>query len=265
MRIFSEDEYQSLLKYNPKGLVTFIYLKANKNPDEYIDMTQDVFEELCNHSCDLNRNDIDEIYSIISQIDSVHYSFKWANLCLRLIRKYDVQKFKEYPMSVNRLLFENPKLIETTITEDSQWRFWFGHNFRLPEQAYDNYDSFRMFLNEIKGLEDTNDGRNYLLGSILGKSIEDEDGFFPHKFVRLYLEEQDDTELDTDVALAFKDLFKVRVVSDGQDKVEMMKKYNNYADTISIDYSHTAKVLKIIGNIYKDEGEHDYIISETWM
>lgn len=265
MRIFSEDEYQSLLKYNPKGLVTFLYLNANKNPDEYIDMTLDVFEELCNHSCNLNRNDIDEIYSIISQIDSVHYSFKWANLCFRLIRKYDVQKFEDYPMSVNRLLFENPKLIETTITEDSQWRFWFEHNFRLPEQAYENYDNFRKFLNEIKRIEDTDAGRYHLRGNILGNAHEDVDGFFPHEFVRVYLEEQDDTELDTDVALAFKELFKVRVVSDGHDKVEIMKEYNDYADFISIEYPHTAKVLKIIGNIYRDEGDHDFIISETWM
>ncbi len=256
MRVFSSDEYNNILQYNPMGLISFLYLKTKEKPEDYISTAFEVFNSLKDHDVNDGRLKRDQLLSIIENIDDVFYSEEWANLCLAICKKYEVYS---YPECIRILYYDNPGLIRD-IANSSLERFMFVNAYELPQKAYSNYREFENFVIQLGKIE--NDFDYTFVGRILGKSKFGEDGFFPHEVVREILEVLDDKELDYEVAGYYDNLHQMRYISDGQDMIKKAKEFSKYASSIEIDYPHTAVVLRRISEIYASEAKREYIESE---
>ncbi len=141
-------------------------------------------------------------------------------------------------------------------------RFPFENSFRIPQEDYSDYSSFKFFFDTLRSSEC--DGKiSSGIGMILGKNIKGADGHFPHESVRRLLEEYDSRELDEDIAAFFEDLHEMRIVGDGKPLRELAKGIKKFANELQIDYPHTTHVLKLISKEYDKMANRDYVQSEV--
>lgn len=255
---YSEFEYKQLLKYNPSGLITYIYLECAKDA-ENINIVFEVFERLCDSEICVNRNLIDEIKTIIGRIDQIFYSESWAELCIKLESKMNIV---EYPECVCRLIFEHPEMISKYIDADGRVDYQFRKYFSLPKVAYSEYFLFKSFFDAVKQIEVKSEVKYSMIGDILGRTDEGSDGWFPHEFTRQILEDYDDRQLDIEVACSYDNLHSFRTITDGHDQKVLYAKYMRKANELMLDYPHTSFVLKKVSRLYEANAKRDFIHSE---
>lgn len=262
MLLYDSDEYDALMKHNPCGILVYLYRESENNPDHCIEMAKDVFNAIMGENVELTKLHKDIMNSIIENIDKAHYSDAWGELCFYLVKKRIIM---EYPKGVCSYLFRHPNQIRDIYLSGIAERYGFSENFRIPPEAYDDYDSFKFFFDSLLEFNDCDLDVyiNDLMGAILGKDIKGSDGYFPHESIRKLLEEYNSVELDTSIAVFFEGLNRMRTVVDGKPQQKIAKYHMEVANELQIDYPHSAYVLKLISKRYEIEAAHDYVYSEV--
>ncbi len=252
-------DYADYLKYNPEGLLLFLYAGSKKNAAQYIEKAKEVFGAIIlKKGPDKTGRSFDYIERIITCIDSAYYSDDWANLCMKLCSKMNSEKL---PDCVQRYYFINPK--ELFMIEDDEEAIYVKNKFYLPQIAYENYAAFRYFFITIRDILDEAGREMSYIGRILGKTGVGIDECFPHEFTRIMLEEFDSREIDDEVAYWFDDLHRGRAINDGNDQRIKKNKYLKKSKELQGEYPHTAYVLKKISREYDITAKMDYEYSET--
>lgn len=258
MREYDDVVYEALLKHNPKGLIDYLYFESDKNPKQFIDMSEEIFNALVDKDCVIKENEY-EICSIVLKIDSVYYSEKWAKLCMKL---WDNMDSDSYPECVCKYVFLHPDIVGEIIRDRGIGLYRFEERFHLPECAFKEYEDFKRFFDSIIKSETDFNNIWFVVGAIMGKQSVGADGLFPHEFIRMALEDYNSKDLDEIVAISFEENCEVRVVSDGNDQKAKANEYKNSSNQLRIRFPHTAKVLEKICNIYMDNSRRDIIYSE---
>ena len=259
---YDSDDYTALLKYNPCGILLYLYMESEKTPDLCIEMATEVFCSVMEEDLELNRRYKDEMTSIIAHIDKVYYSDAWAKLCLDLVKK---EIISQYPKGVCIYLFRHPNQIKDIVLSGILERYSFNENFGLPEEAYRDYSSFKFFFDSLRSFDDSDEIFKGVIGTILGKNIKGTDEHFPHEFIRRLLEEYDSRELDRNIAALFEGLYGMRTVEDGKPQRKIAKDFMDFANELQIDYPHSAYVLRLISKEYENEANRDYVHSEVMI
>ena len=198
---------------------------------------------------------------IIAHVDNVYYSNGWAELCFNHVMNGIIT---EYPLSVCRYLFEKPNKIKDIVLSGLQERFRFDDTFRIPQEAYDDYNSFKFFFDSLQ-LFDGEESFRRVVGMLLGKNVKGTDGHFPHESVRKLLEEYDSRELDRIIAASFEGVYGVRAVVDGKTQRKMAKDYFDLVTKLQMDYPYAAYVSRLISKEYEKEANRDYVYSEVML
>lgn len=258
---YDSEDYAGFLKHNPCGILIYLYLESEKNPELCIEMAIEVFEAVMDTKAEVERYYQDEILVVIARIDNVHYSDAWAETCLRLVKKDVITK---YPKGVCRYLFRHPEQIKDIVLSGIIEKYRFVENFKLPQEVYSDYNSFKSFFDILQSFDCT-DKLKAVIGTILGQNIKGKDGFFPHEYVRKLLEEYDSRELDKNVAEFFEGLHGMRKVEDGMPQRKKSKEYLDFSNKLQIDYPHAAYVLRLISKEYENEANRDYVYSEVML
>lgn len=250
--------YTSLLRYYPSNLILFLSINIEKNPEQYIDMAEDILGALAKIGEVENRRNFEyDLEKIMRTVDSVFYSEEWANICLKMYAEEIVNVIAE---SARKYLFDHPDIIKMLLDEGKVSNYRFLHDYQLPENAYLNYSDFKFFFSKISELFDENP--EYYIGGILGKTKKGTDEWFPHEYVRNILEEFNSKELDVHVVVSYHNAQSFRLVSDGSDQKNIMEKYKNKALDLEVRYPHTAYILTKLSDEYGRNAKYDYEDSE---
>ena len=151
---YNSEDYAELLKYNPCGILVYLYLESEKNPEQCIEMATEVFGAILKTNSELNRRYRDEVTSIIENIDRVHYSDSWAELCFDLVNK---EIITHYSHGICRYLFKKPSQIKKIVLSGLVQKYRFSENFKLPEEAYRDYSSFKFFFDSIQSYNNSDE------------------------------------------------------------------------------------------------------------
>ncbi len=261
MTEYADDIYKALLNHNPKGLIDYLYIESDKNSEQFIDMSEEIFNALVDKDCDIKKYE-HEICCIVSKIDRVHYSDEWAKLCMKL---WDNMESDFYPECVCKYVFLHPEIVGEIIRDRGIGLYRFEERFRLPECAFKEYRDFKNFFDAIiKSETDYNDSW-FVIGAIMGKKSIGTDGLFPHEFIRMALEDYNSKDLDEIVATSFEEICEVRFVLDGNDQMTKANEYKNSSNRLKTCFPHAAKVLNIISTIYLENARRDKIDSEVML
>ena len=256
---WDEDCYKEYLKYNPYGLVDCLYFESEKDIyscQKKAEMTFNAIVQNCNK---VSRHDRDEIDTTIGRIDAACYSDSWAEICLRM---YSLGQLGRMPECVKIRVFNDSKIIDKIFSNKHDIRnFW--RDYSLPKCAYEDYTTFELFLDGLIDMSEDKQEANYLIAYMLGNSQDDEDGWFPHRFVRKYLEKIDNAEVDRETYCAYVNShMNFRTVSDGSDQKKKADSFLKKAYEIEAEYPHTAYIYKTIASDCETNAKHDYEYSE---
>lgn len=254
---YSDDEYLQLLEFNPEGILTYLCMQINKGNEEIGGMVFEVFKAICDCKNEMRQKCTEDIQNIIEHMDKKYYTGEWAELCLTICEKYEIST---YPECVRRYIFTYPNKIRDVIAK-KEYNIFLSQ-YALPRIAYDNYSAFEFFFKKLIAIEKENMINYSAIGNILGKTGVANDGYFPHEFTRQLLEELDDREVDTEVAVQFDNLQEIRLVTDGRDQEKKKLEYLSKANELSVEFPHTANVLKHISWFYGNNAKNDFISSE---
>ncbi len=253
MRTYDEKRYQALLAFHPFGLIGFLYDHVN----QFKSMKSVYYEVLSKiiESETKNRNEFMLLDEVIHKIDKQkYYSDEWAKLCFALINK---EKITYYPQVVRIYLFRNPCELYKLITTDNPLIFTRHRlNYSLPQEAYKEYECFKewasYFYSKTKGSHDnrTRYEAFWFLESVFGKSKNGQDGFFPHEFIRNYLEECQDQDLNIGVAREKHNTYGSHKMNEGIVESEISQKYKAQADQLKWEYPNTAEVLRTLADYF---------------
>lgn len=257
---YNEQVYRNLLRYNPCGLLHFLY-RSLKDISNILDKIFEVFAVIADGS---NCNNTDLIPSIILKVDEQHYSDKWAQLCLTLYNKGLLKSIHGYyPQCLRKYFFRNPsKMYDMFLSDKGNFEKHFYYHFYLPKEAYEDYGQFKLWADYLYEKAADNASLLRYIGYILGRSVTGQDGIFPHEFVRMILKEYRNDKLTLNVAYGKMNSFGVRTVEDGAKEQGMAKKYRVNARILEIDFSQTARILRKIADSFESDAKRDRLQSE---
>ena len=93
------------------------------------------------------------------------------------------------------------------------------------------------------------------IGKILSYSPIDEDGVWPHKYVREFFELNSSEILENNFRIGLFNQRGVHAVTGGDEEEKIAKKYYDYAEKLRISYPRTSYILKTIGDSFKSESQ----------
>lgn len=255
MREYNDQAYHNLLKYNPCGLLRYLYYEL-KNSSEIPDKTFEIFSAVTKSK---NIHDKDLLRKIIQIVDKRSYCDEWAELCLSLYDMGLLQIFHGYyPQCLEKYFFRHPaKMLEMYKVDNQKFFKHFYSRYHLPPVAYESYLAFTAWTDTLYD----SDMRNFL-ANILGRSPNGADGIFPHEFVRRVLEKYSDRILTTDVGIGKINSLGVRIVDDGTNEQKMADQYRADARHIEIEYPQTASILQQIADFYESDAKRDRMWAE---
>lgn len=91
------------------------------------------------------------------------------------------------------------------------------------------------------------------IGKILSYSPIDEDGVWPHKYVRKFFELNSSEILENEFRVGLYNQRGVHIVTGGDEEEKIAKKYYGYAEKLRISYPRTSYILNTIGDSFKSE------------
>lgn len=91
------------------------------------------------------------------------------------------------------------------------------------------------------------------IGKILSYSPIDEDGVWPHKYVREFFELNSSEILENEFRVGLYNQRGVHIVTGGDEEEKIAKKYYGYAEKLRISYPRTSYILNTIGDSFKSE------------
>ena len=254
---FSEECYEQLLIYNPRGLLMYFYNRMDKEPLARIEQAKIVINAILVNEKDFNfRVKQDEYYisEIVEKIDSLFYSDEWAITALTLYTKGFVQ---EMPLSAKKYFFHHPHNYVEYFSADTSRRFSEQWRFSLPANACDEYDVLVYFVETL-----INSNNVSLAGSIIGKIPGGEDGIRLNESICELLEHVNDAKFDNAIISGIINAIGVRTITDGADRKALSVKNEKDASELELFFPHAAYVLRGLSQFYLSEGRLDYIQSE---
>lgn len=262
MYVYDELVYRKLLKYNPSNLLDYYIfisqdsLLINMERIEEIINTINARGLLCNDQRVIHAFD-----ELSSKMDKEgYYSESLASECSQL---YEKGYFRKLPVILQKYYFLHPDILCVQLIK-SKDRFCSlsAFEYLLPDYAFSNYPSFAFFVDCFMEKSKTDRMFLYFLGIILGKTKDDEDGCFPHGFVRDALEKYAETDLRHEVLNGKLNARGCHPVDDGTSELELAKKYKCFAKSLEIRYPETAHLLRELSEHYVMSGKQDRLISE---
>ena len=257
LRDYDSEIFGQLLRYNPKGLLLYIYQMIQKEPLLYFEQAMQIISSIAKDDMVNDshlKHDEYEIATIVACIDSCHYSEEWALITIELYKKGYMENLSE---SARKYYFFNPDILLKALTADSKTFYSEFYDFSLPNCACDEYEKLVFFVNAFIMAD-----KKYLVGQMIGKMQGGDDGKRLCKTVRELLEDVDDTEFDNSVIVGIINSSGGRTIHDGEDQKALAKKYSNDASELELFYPHAAYVLQELSKMYSNEGRRDYIYSE---
>ena len=126
---------------------------------------------------------------IIRKVDNQFYSDEWAELCVNLYYNgFLKHEYGYFPQCMSRYFFRNPDKLLEKIRGDDALYFEFQWHYRLPSEAFSDIDQLLHWADILINAFDSDADTVCLIGSILGKSPNGNDGIFPTETVRGLLE-----------------------------------------------------------------------------
>lgn len=95
------------------------------------------------------------------------------------------------------------------------------------------------------------------IGRILSYSPVDDDGVWPHKCVRDFLEKNTSETINTHICMGVFNQRGVHTVTGGDEEEQFAVTYNEYAQKLQLLYPKTARVVKEISDDYKHESRFE--------
>ena len=201
--------------------------------------------------------------TIVREVDKQFYSDDWAELCTSLycngVLKHEYGRF---PQCMSQYFFHNPGELLKNIRDNNAQYSNFQWHYRLPSEAYSDIDRLLHWVDTLVNASSPDMDTIYLVGSILGKSPDGNDGIFPIETVRRLLEIEKDEKLTNAVASGKINSLGIRDVMDGKKEKEKADAYKIQAREIEIDYPQTSVILRILEKFYEREFKRDQISSE---
>lgn len=133
---------------------------------------------------------------------------------------------------------------------------------RLPGQNGDNVDVDK-FNSWIKTVLDLAKELNYSraceiqIGTLLSYSPKDEDGVWPHKCVRDFIEQHSTKVINDHICMGIHNQRGVYTVTGGDEEDRIATTYSEYAEKLQLLYPKTAIVLKQISDSYRTEARYE--------
>lgn len=252
---YNEYAFNAILKHNPKGLLFYCEKVIKAGDADAIKTVIKVLNQIVSNTdiTELNLG-LYDIHSLVKRVDSIHYSEEWCRLCRTLMEKGFLKKYTE---GLKKYYFYNPCNFYKHIKSNDDMYFQAALYYTLPDDAYRDYEALVDFTNNM-----INYNEIHLMGSIVGRTKDDEDGCFPHKDIMRLLEEINNEEFDQKVLAGKQNAGGLRAVSDGTEEGRLAEVYYDRANQLSIEYPHTARILEGMARDYENESRRDYIFSE---
>lgn len=255
---YDEWTYRNLLKYNPGGLLMWLYRCLKQEVD--IRKIWEVLYSINNNGCDM---DAAVLPMIVREVDKQFYSDDWAELCTNLYCNGVLRhEYGYFPQCMSRYFFHNPGELLKNIRDNNAQYSNFQWHYRLPSEAYSDIDRLLHWVDTLVNASSPDMETIYLVGSILGKAPDGDDGIFPIETVRRLLEIKKDEKLTNTVASGKINSLGFRNVEDGKKEKEKSDTYKIQAREMEIDYPQTSVILRILANFYERASQKDQISSE---
>ena len=250
MTAYSEKEYQQLLKYHPGGLLPYLY-DQRKQIENLLDRFKEVFEAIAEQG--LAPEDTGYLSELVNEMDQQFYSDEWARCCLLLYKRKRLQNF---PQCLQRYLFYSPEEMKNLLNENASFRGYAYYYYTLPKDAFRDKEIFERWCECLvrESME--------ILGRILGRGENGEDGAFPHEFVRAFLEAQQNEKLTVDVAYGKINSRGARIVLDGRELYEEAEHYRVQARELEWSFPQSALILRKLAEWLESESRYDRIEAE---
>ena len=248
--------YQKLLIHHPAALINDLYPQGQSIDENEVKQIIDLFSELEKTPSEKTDPDMQLLEPLIDQVDKIHYSERWARACLELFKAGFINHFSA---GICVFCFLNPDEYISLISQSRPFSGGFESLFVLPTQAYENYTAFSSFFDSL-----LNQGEQYysIAGRIMGKSIPDSDGIFPHAFIRKYLEQRNERRLDQELFVGKILAQTFWTIGDGEKERIQAEKYHHAAIELELDYPHTAWMLRKLRDEQKEKARRYQIIAE---
>lgn len=95
------------------------------------------------------------------------------------------------------------------------------------------------------------------IGRILSYSPIDEDGVWPHKCVRNFLEKNTSETINSHICIGVFNQRGVHTITGGDDEERIAAAYSEYAQKLKLLYPKTAHIVKEISEDYKRESRYE--------
>ena len=186
-------------------------------------------------------------------MDQQFYSDEWARCCLLLYKRKRLQNF---PQCLQRYLFYSPEEMKNLLNENASFRGYAYYYYTLPKDAFRDKEIFERWCECLvrESME--------ILGRILGRGENGEDGAFPHEFVRAFLEAQQNEKLTVDVAYGKINSRGARIVLDGRELYEEAEHYRVQARELEWSFPQSALILRKLAEWLESESRYDRIEAE---
>ena len=251
MKNYDNNEYRTMLKYNPYGLLYYCRVESEKNVEGIINTILEVFNSIVEFEPVKKNNKplgISFIPEIVGRVDKVFYSTEWALLCMKL---QALRIMDNYSDGINRYLFKNPQRLLKIYDEAKG----FNIKFKLPICAFDNYAVFKEFIDYL-----VTNGKRSFAARIISFSLKN-DKEFP-LVVMKYLEDHADSNFDIMIASSISSSYGFEWTSDGTSQRKKAANYSKIAKAIDANYFHTKNIFMTLSRIYLKESYNEDIYGE---
>lgn len=251
MRNYDNNEYKTMLKYNPYGLLYYCRSEAENNVEESIYTVIEVFNSIVvfGHGKYVSKPVTSSfIPEIIERVDKVFYSTEWALLCMKL---QDLRLIDNNSDGINRYLYMNPQRLLEKHSESEM----VGDKFKLPICALENYAEFKEFIDYL-----VINGERQIAARIISLSLKN-DNEFP-LVVMDYLEECSDVDFDMLIVGIISSYNDFEWTSDGTNQKMKASKYMRIANAIDAKYYHSKNIFMTLSRVYSKESYIEAIYGE---
>ena len=282
--VFARDCINTLLKYHrPYTVIREIYLADCSDVNLILDALQAALDYHPNTERNgINLNNIDNYY-IEKLFENVYKGqpsdiMRVSQLELAYMNKLNMD-FEPKCLVENAL--SNPhvfiELISYGFKKDD------GNSNEIPQEkeflihlAYEALSRIKRLPGQTEDLVDTNKFNVWIhavlalakelkyitaceiqIGTILSYSPIDEDGIWPHKCVRDFLEKNNSDIISTHICIGLFNQRGVHNVTGGDEEERIAATYSEYAQKLQLLYPKTSRVVKNISDDYKRESKFE--------
>ncbi|MHB0860465.1 hypothetical protein ACYCS5_04190 [Paenibacillus sp. SEL3] len=233
---------------------------------------------------------LSEIFQVLEESNEVDEeriaSMEWAYLPI-LKDQFYTPKFLHHKLSRDPSFFadvitliydsenEQPDELKET-TEESQWHINRALDLLeswtvLPGQDDSNNIDEEFIYTWVKeALRIVSDrGRSKYgarhIGEILSKSVNGNDGAYPHEYVRNIIEDMANLNLEKGFKTSVynsRGVYMKQILEGGEQERHLSEKYNNYANITSLRWPRTTTILRSIASYYGGEARSEDISAE---